>query len=920
MEGIELLHYARHYSNVCLFLGLTVIGVTAQPMPAPAEDRNPQPTDFERLAEVLAPAGTPSIKGKGWVAVDTGPANHRSELQGWLIEDGAKEITILDWYGELHKLRKPAADEKRPTIKPEEDGGLLLGKIREADYSVAWMVRPEDFAAKSKKFLADGLPDDKQSDGVYGFVHQKYALESHIIDAARFAHFAHQLGQKALAAELYVHACEGQKVYQGRYIAEDKVASIHLFVANRIASGRRNGAIYAGHAGTSRKELQQRWETIAALPHHQYRDEAKEMAKHYQSLLEEDRRWVEPEAKTLVEMTTEQKVAYWLYHLRDLDVGQWSDPGRCYVLGKFAFGMAEDDKAKPNAAVELEKLGMAAVPQLIAHLDDASPTRCKGHWRSYWPDGHYLLRYGDCCQQIFESITGRTISSGDYPMQAGKGKECKANAERWWQDYQKKGEKQMLIEGTAVGDRDSSGHAKRLVEKYPDAALVPIIQGACASKDAWVRASLVLTADQLKDDKVAAFLKEELDGPFLDSRVRAAKALAAQSNPAGAMALLREWGELLANNVDRWEHGWAIDELVNALTRCGDPATLRRLGDDMPNHDVETRSTIIEQLAQVDKDLGNKPLTKETTEVIEDLLVQAMADMEQTRSYSSRANGKSVDEPTIGDLAAEALANRWKQPKLFDITGPLQMRERQRLELKNVWLQKRGQEPLPVPPPRQVMPAPESKVRPLVKAVLDAKTPADQKRAFEALEELGLPALPAVRKLLGTLEAGHPAITDVQSLAARLALIVGEARFATDSVKPSDALRRKLETLQGKPITEQAFMDLLRGTAGALPNGVRGIKITLERIPDDTGALLVVTLIADRPPRKGLSPQLTYGSRLRIDEKTLGGGISTLAGFGGREVGLAGIDWGDFTKNLLTALKAKPEQYLLVQAHCAQMR
>ena len=141
-------------------------------------------------------------------------------------------------------------------------------------------------------------------------------------------------------------------------------------------------------------------------------------------------------------MTEDQKVAYWLYHLRDLAVGQWSDPGRCYVLAPSFFGVNDRDTKHPNAAMELKKLGLVALPQLIAHLDDARPTRCKGHWRSYSPDGQYLLRYGDCCQQIFESITGKTIAS-DYPIQDGKGQECKENAQALVARLPKEGRKTM---------------------------------------------------------------------------------------------------------------------------------------------------------------------------------------------------------------------------------------------------------------------------------------------------------------------------------------------------------------------------------------------------------------------------------------------------------------------------------------------
>jgi hypothetical protein len=83
----------------------------------------------------------------------------------------------------------------------------------------------------------------------------------------------------------------------------------------------------------------------------------------------------------------------------------------------------------------LVKLGKQALPQIIAHLDDPRPTRCLGYWRSVAPETHYLLRYGDCCQQIFEAITGHTIyqrqHTAGYPIRAGRGKECRARAEQW---------------------------------------------------------------------------------------------------------------------------------------------------------------------------------------------------------------------------------------------------------------------------------------------------------------------------------------------------------------------------------------------------------------------------------------------------------------------------------------------------------
>ncbi|TMQ31903.1 MAG: hypothetical protein E6K70_21515, partial [Planctomycetota bacterium] len=207
------------------------------------------------------------------------------------------------------------------------------------------------------------------------------------------------------------------------------------------------------------------------------------MIRGYKTLIAEDRAWVEPDKATLAKMTAEQKAAYWLYHLRDANAGQNMDPGRCCVVLEWSYPtvLGEPEDKTPKPAIELVRLGMAAIPHIIAHLDDPRPTRCQGHWRRYWPESFYLLRYGDCCQQIFESITGYTIyernDTNGYPMKDGKGTECKAKAESWWREYQKKREKQILFEATEKGNDDSPEQARRLIAKYPKAALQPLRTG-----------------------------------------------------------------------------------------------------------------------------------------------------------------------------------------------------------------------------------------------------------------------------------------------------------------------------------------------------------------------------------------------------------------------------------------------------------
>src|SRR5262249_31422845 len=145
--------------------------------------------------------------------------------------------------------------------------------------------------------------------------------------------------------------------------------------------------------------------------------------------------------------------------------------------------------------------------------------------RHYPPESYNTLTYGDCCQQIFEAIALQSIyersSTSGYPIRDGKGKQCKERAEKWWQEFQKKGEKQVLIEGTKRGDRDSYLNAERLVKKFPEAAFEPLREGIRAAKLPWVRSNMLNDMREIKDERVVEFLREEARGPYLVTRANA---------------------------------------------------------------------------------------------------------------------------------------------------------------------------------------------------------------------------------------------------------------------------------------------------------------------------------------------------------------------------------------------------------------
>jgi len=604
-------------------------------------------------------------------------------------------------------------------------------------------------------------------------------------------------------------------------------------------------------------------------------------------------------------MAVEKTAEYWLHRLRDADVGQWSDPGMCCVLSEFSDRL--DDKPKaPNPAIELKKLGMAVLPQIIAHLDDTRPTRCKGHARRYRPESFYLLRYGDCCQQIFESVTGHLIydrsSTNGYPLKDGKGKACKAAAERWWCDYKIKGEKQMLIEGVAAGVLDSGEKAHRLIDKYPEVALAAITQGSRRSKKAWVKLELFEAAKRLKEPAAVKFLRVQLKDSSRQVRAAACLELLMREKNEAIPAMLEEWKQAPLDELLDHDEESAVNVLVKCMVGSGDVRAIRAVATGLEKRPHYIRAEAVENCSLA-YDLAGDALSSEARGAIEELLIKALSD----------------DDSDIGDKAAEALSKGWGRPDLFDSSARFGTRRRQRLAVKNEWLRKVGKEPEVVPPLPKIDPAPEDQVHPLLDALL-ASEPADKRQvSLQCLEDLGLAAVPAITKALARTAPDHPSHGKLQALAGRLAFTLTQITFADPSVTPSDELRRRIETMRGHPVDSEKMMGLLTLLLKNLPAGTRGIDIALERVGNDTGATLTIVLLPDRPSRKGLSPQRGMSQTVCLDGKELMSRFSALAGKN-QEMKLFGFDWSDFAEALRKGFKANPEQYLFVHVRCKHAR
>ena len=113
---------------------------------------------------------------------------------------------------------------------------------------------------------------------------------------------------------------------------------------------------------------------------------------------------------------------------------------------------------------------------------------------------------------------------------------------------------------------------------------------------------------------------------------------------------------------DQEENG--IGDLIVFLARCGKPETVNALKERYCKCDDFERQSIVQSLGDLKDDCRKTKYTLAYQAAVDDLLVQAMFDSAVV--FMSRGGDpavKAVNDPTIGDLAAEILAVRWENAR-----------------------------------------------------------------------------------------------------------------------------------------------------------------------------------------------------------------------------------------------------------------
>ncbi len=446
----------------------------------------------------------------------------------------------------------------------------------------------------------------------------------------------------------------------------------------------------------SRFDLLREFEAILRnYPHSVQRERAGKTVEVLKRMIAEDRARATERPRDFVRLAPGEQIEELIFQLRD-------------QFG-YRYGVFDDYGDRTNTPPhQLARLGYSAVPQLIATLDSDTLSRVVegGGFTSGPFDPSYIapvLTVGDCAGDILERITGRSFfaardAARSSATNGGSSLRRKA-ADAWWAEFQKKGERQMLVEGVLRADYDVQAQAILLRKHFPDGAASVLIQGIEGTTNSRACVELIEQLDEIGDATGDVFLHEEMiKGPTTEARVAAAHGVRKRDKKAAVSAMIREWEMLRATTSVHDDDD--PTPLIHFLAGSDSLEAVSALTSNLVHRTVDIRYTVIgafgDSYEMYDRD-GPGSFSPVVVAAEEKCLVTELEDTERYTGMSLTRNDKSVSEPRICDMAAWYLSERWPARYSFDISKSLESRERQRIECINSWRKAHDLALLPVP-------------------------------------------------------------------------------------------------------------------------------------------------------------------------------------------------------------------------------
>ena len=444
-----------------------------------------------------------------------------------------------------------------------------------------------------------------------------------------------------------------------------------------------------GDPHVTRREL---LATLNALPkrypHFDYLARVRDLAERLRPMIAEEKTHPRRTADEIAKMPPAKQAREWIFQLRDQNGRQMGQPGWVDIF------MTADG----SPAHRLAALGEAAVPALIAALDDRRLTRSVGYRRDFF-FSHEIVTVGAAAHTIIERIAGRRFSTGE-----------RAEIEAWWHEHQTKGALGEMSAATARGADNSAQAGAKLLAEFPNDAGPALLAGGAAAQDAEVRSPMMRLIGKLQTPEALAFLLREVRvGTLLGPRAEAAYQLAKLGRPDAIAPLAAVWREPLLPYEPRRQQG--VHKLLCVLALTDSPEGIAALAEGLRARTEKTRHTVIEALAPGkrhsmwfgDYDVNDKPapvLSAPTQAAIEDLLAAQLEDTTGRAGLNHWHGHQQIDYPRLCDAAAEVLAARWKDRYEFDWEASFPIREKQRIACLNTWRKAHDLPPLPPPPER----------------------------------------------------------------------------------------------------------------------------------------------------------------------------------------------------------------------------
>lgn len=793
--------------------------------------------------------GFPDVRGRplvrvatgGWSESDSGPREYHQQ-DGFLLEtgtNGAFTVLTLDLF--------------TASFRTDEEPTGVAGRISFQEIAL-------EQEAQAKLEALKHPPADEDSRRRFG------ERIPERVEVFVLAWGCARNGLNSLAAALYEQAAKMPAPDRGwDAAANEKNGDFRQTLELDIGHALMWRAVVAcGEPDIPRKELLAQFENILArYPASPHVPRAREMAGLLRQMIAEDEEHASGSLKSLAEMPAGERAEELIFQLRDQNGRQWSQPGACDVFMEFT-------GATNTPAHQLVAMGHAAVPQLIAALDDQRLTRSVGYHRDFY-FSHHVLRVGDCALAVLCRIAGRSFDTNAAPSGCmttdDQRRAVREQVQAWWTAIQSEGEQQVLSAGTASGDRDAPLQAETLLVKYPESVVEALAQGISRAEDAWIRTRLLEIANQIRDPAVIPLFLQEMEAaPFLPARVAAATALLMRTNEMAIRAMIREWQALPPPSADDWD---GVESLIGFLASCDSPAAIRALAAGLPERPVDVRLAVVSAfkdndrfmsaissgsgMGLIDPDFEGKPLSAATLAEAEALLAAALDDPDlrsgASISWGSGDKRVSFNDPRICDMAGYILATRWPGTYEFNPATSEKTRDQQRIGCLNAYRKKKDLPPLPMPAARAVPPAPRDQIDPLLERIRNAPGRRAADKALNQLEQLGLPALPAVVEAIPCLD-GNPVQEKVIALAARMAGLVTEVSLAENSLPAGPELTALFREIEGKPLTSDSYARLLETLVSNRPPTAKGVRLSAGRDDDLTGVTLRAEFV-EHPEKEG---------------------------------------------------------------------